>query len=254
MICIISSAKSLNLNEVNLNNLSSTEYDYFAKDFLYIKNLLSNFSVEEVQKILKLSTNLALLNYNRFQNFDKSSKYKALFLYYGDVYRNLNPFHLKVEELNFLQNHLRIISALYGMVRPLDKILPYRLEMNTKLSQYNLNLNEFWSNKITNQINSELNSHKEKYLLNLASKEYSSVISNKLLAYPMINIEFRQKFGSQTKNIGLHAKKARGIMLNYIAKKKIDKLESLKNFSELGYLFDNLLSNEYNMYFVKIIR
>ncbi|MBF8246594.1 MAG: YaaA family protein [Rickettsia sp.] len=253
MIFIISSAKTLNLN-LESDTAKYSSYSYFLEKFHYIRKYLSILNLEEIKNSMNLSYKLAELNFNRFQNFHKASEFPAMFLYQGDVYKNLNPSSLNDSEIDFLQQRLRIISALYGMVKPLDKILQYRLEMSTKFNDKNfVKLDQYWSSKVTSQINLELGSHKEKYLINLASQEYSKVIDTKLLKYPMVNIEFRQKIGDKVKNIGLYAKKARGLMLRYFAKEKVDKLEKIKNFSTLGFLFDPESSNGYNFYFVKNI-
>lgn len=198
---------------------------------------------------MDISEKLAHLNKERFQNLEKQDGKAAIFAYAGDVFNNIQSENLS-EDAVFLQSHLLIISGLYGALKPLDAIKPYRLGMTTKLNEIN-DLSKFWQDEITNYINQTLEHHKHKYLLNLASQEYSSVINQDKLKYPIINIYFKENRNGKLATIGINAKKARGNMVNVIANNLIDSPELLKEFSYLDYTYSSKDSSNNDLVFVK---
>ncbi|WP_253308509.1 MULTISPECIES: YaaA family protein [unclassified Rickettsia] len=247
MLSIISPAKTLNFKAISFQE---STVPVFLSTTNYLLGIVKNYSQEQLTEIMNISSNLAQLNRQRFQNFEKQELKQAIFAYDGDVYNNIKVEELKYKQLNFLQSHLLIISGLYGVLRPLDVIRPYRLEMATKLPDIK-NLADFWQEKITSYINQTLEQHKNKYLLNLASIEYSSAIAISHLQYPMINVFFKENKNGKLQTIGINAKKARGNMVNFIATNSIDNPCELKNFSYLNYKFSVADSSENNLVFIK---
>ncbi|KAJ6644844.1 hypothetical protein Bhyg_00039 [Pseudolycoriella hygida] len=185
---------------------------------------------------MAVSDKLAELNYYRFQEFEQHTTKPAIFAYDGDVYNNIGRQNFTTQQFSFLQNHLLIISGLYGLLKPLDLIGAYRLEMSVKLPSIE-KLANFWQEIITNYINQTLTSHQNKYLINLASNEYVNAIDLAKLKYPMIHIYFKENKNNRLQVIGINAKKARGSMVNFIVQNFIDSPEILKDFSELDYAY-----------------
>jgi cytoplasmic iron level regulating protein YaaA (DUF328/UPF0246 family) len=181
---------------------------------------------------------------------DKASQ--AIFMFNGHVYQNLNAETLSESDLEFAQEHLRILSGLYGILRPLDLIQAYRLEMGTKLTnQRGENLYEFWNTKINEHINKELQKHKNKTLVNLASQEYFKAIQPESINEKIITPVFKEKKGKQYKTIAIYAKKARGEMTRFIIEDKIEDPEALKTFEKDGYVFNEYLSSDTEWVFTR---
>lgn len=248
MLTIISSAKTLNFEPlVHKHELTTPLFSQLTNQLLAI---LKNYSEKQLSNAMNISEKLVVVNKERFQSFENQNSKAAIFAYAGDVFSNINVEELSKEAIKFLQSHLLIISGLYGSLKPLDAIKPYRLEMATKLNEIN-NLNEFWQDEITNDINKSLEHHKNKYLLNLASQEYSSVINLNKLKYPMVNVYFKENRNGKLSTIGINTKKARGNMIKIIAQNLIDTPALLKNFSYLGYNFDSNYSTGNELVFVK---
>ena len=213
-------------------------------------------SVADIAQLMKISDKLAKLNYQRFQEFlipftAKNSK-PALFVFDGDVYGEMDVKNYTKQELDFAQRHLRILSGLYGALRPLDLMQAYRLEMGTVLKNAcGKNLYEFWQEKITDYLNGELAKSEDKTLLNLASEEYFSAVDTKKIKGRIINIIFKEQKDNNYKIIGIFAKKARGLMANFIIKNKIEVAEELKQFKVGGYKFHSKFSDENNWCFCR---
>lgn len=224
--------------------------NFLLETFELIK-ILKDKSTKDIKNLMSISQNLAELNFRRFQNFthdfDETNSKAALFAFTGDVYSGFQLETFDHYDLDYANDHLRIISGLYGLLRPLDFIKPYRLEMKTILANSKgKDLYCFWKEKLTR----EVQSIKPDFILNLASKEYSDAIDFKNLKIPIINFTFLKKSkAGEMKNIAIYAKKARGMMANYVIKNQIDKLEKLKSFNENGYTFDPKLSTEENLVF-----
>jgi len=250
VISIISPAKSMNFDpgESNIFFNELEEFDETKKLLSELKTL----SKVKLKKIMKISDKLAELNFLRYQKFESLPAKQAILAYDGDVYSNIDKKTFSNEVLRFSQDHVRIVSGFYGLIRPLDKIRAYRLEMSIKLAKNAPNgLDRLWQEKITRKLNNDLKTHENKYLINLASNEYASAIDRKLLEVPMINIHFREFRDGVIKNIALNSKRARGMVVDYIVRNNIDVPEEIKNFNNSCYEFNLKLSNESNYFFVK---
>lgn len=192
---------------------------------------------------MNISEKIAKLNYDRYQNFEfnKSNKlYSAIYSFAGEVYNGLDAKTLSNEELEFTNNNVRILSGLYGILRPFDQIHPYRLEMGTKLkNNKGNNLYDFWQDIITEKINEE----KTDFIINLASNEYFNVINSKKISKNIITPLFYENKGGEYKTVMIYAKKARGMMTRYIVKNKITNWNNIKHFNSEDYIFNEELSN-----------
>ncbi|MPQ43593.1 peroxide stress protein YaaA [Clostridium tarantellae] len=252
MIVILSPAKTMDLSKNNLKINTTTPL--FLEEADIIMNKLKKLEVHELASLMKINEKLATLNFIRNQDWKKfygENEKASLFCFNGEVFKGLNAKEFSDEDLKFCNDHLRILSALYGMLRPLDGIKPYRLEMGTKISINNKkNLYDFWSEKLTSKIIDEVKKDNEKILINLASEEYYKVLDIKH-DIRQVNIMFKERKGYNYKIITIYAKKARGLMVNYIVKNRIDNLETLKNFNEEGYVFNEILSDWNNLIFTR---
>ncbi len=252
MLFIISPAKSLDFNISNYPK--KTSIPIFLNKSNELIKILKQFSLEEIAELMNISQKLAILNHERYQNFqtpfNSENSYPALFIFNGDVYNSIKEEEYNVDQLNFAQNNLRILSGLYGILRPLDLMPPYRLEMGTKLqNNQGNNLYKFWSDIVTNNFNKELESRNSKIIVNLASNEYSKAIDPKILKGKLLNITFMNKKNDIYKNIGIFAKRARGMMSNFIIENQIDDINDLKSFKDAGYIFQSDKSDDYNWFF-----
>jgi cytoplasmic iron level regulating protein YaaA (DUF328/UPF0246 family) len=191
---------------------------------------------------MKISPKLGELNHQRFMNwalpFDSENAKAAVLAFRGDVYTGMNADSFNSADFNFAQKHLRILSGLYGLLRPLDLIQPYRLEMGTKFAnQHGSNLYQFWGEDITDAINQQLTAAKSKVLINLASNEYFSAIKAKALNADIITPVFKDTKNGKQKIISFYAKKARGLMAAYVIKNRLKDVDELKRFDSEGYRF-----------------
>jgi cytoplasmic iron level regulating protein YaaA (DUF328/UPF0246 family) len=240
MKIIISPAKSLDFKtELPIKNFSIPN---FLSESKKINELLKKKSPSELKSLMSISEKLAELNWNRNNTFKTPFNIEnarpSIFTFNGDVYSGLDAFSLSMDQLNQAQKSLRILSGLYGLLKPLDLIQPYRLEMGTKLNvEGSLNLYGFWRNKITNKLNDELNENE--FFVNLASNEYSSAIDRKLLKTTMISPLFKDMKNGKLKIISFYAKKARGMMVRYILDNEIINLEDLRGFDYGGYSYSS---------------
>jgi uncharacterized protein len=249
---LISPAKSLNFNNDAPTNIAS-EAQFLNLSEKIIKDI-KKLKISELEQLMSISNNLATLNYQRYQDwklpFDENKTKQAVFAFDGEVYNGLNANTIQDNQINYLQNNLRILSGLYGILKPLDKILPYRLEMGTKIAiQKHKNLYEFWKKTVTQSLNSELN--KEEIIINLASKEYFDVIDKKLIKNKIITPEFKDYKNDKLSTISFFAKKARGLMVRYAIDNQIDNYQELKNFNIEKYQYDENLSTETNWIFTR---
>ena len=255
MLSLISPAKKL-LTNLKPFSGSVTE-PVFLKEAETLIKLMQTKSLAEIAGLMDLSSELTQLNFDRYQNFYFQNapldvSYPALLLFQGDVYQGLQAKTWSQEHIDFSTSHLAILSGLYGLLRPLDSIQAYRLEMGVKLrNPQGNNLYDFWSERITHNLNKELALHKNPILINLASTEYFKVIQQKILRHPIVTINFYEQKNNEVKMIGIYAKKARGLMARYIVQQRIDDLEQLKNFNEQGYRFNELSSSEVHLDFVR---
>jgi len=236
---LISPAKSLNM-QANYPILNTTN-PRLIDDSQQLINQLQLFNPENIKQLMKLSDKLSELNYQRFQNWLPQGTTRhcpALFAFQGDVYQGLAADTLTQEDIDFTQKHCRILSGLYGLLRPLDLMQAYRLEMGTPLKNTRgANLYAFWGNKISELINQDMPKNEALELVNLASNEYFKSIKPKLVTQNIITPVFRDYKNGHYKIISFYAKKARGMMVNYAIKHRITKAEKLKNFTIAGYRF-----------------
>ena len=239
MKIIISPAKSLDFDsELNSQNVSVPK---FLEKTLAINSILKQKSPSDLMKLQSISEKLSDLNWKRNLKFSRNhnddNSRPAIFAFNGDVYEGLDVKTLDVKKIDFLQNNLRIISGLYGVLKPLDLIQPYRLEMGTKISiNGSSNLYEYWSNDITKFLSDELLS--SEFLLNLASNEYFSAIDKSKINSEIISPIFKDFKNGKLKIISFYAKKARGMMVRYVADHLIDNYDNLLSFNYGGYIFN----------------
>jgi len=211
-------------------------------------------SATEIASLMTVSEKIANLNVERFRDwnaeFDFSNARQALFAFKGDVYTGLDAYHLKDQDIDFAQQHLRMLSGLYGLLRPLDLMMPYRLEMGTKLkNSRGNNLYEFWGSIITDQINQDLTEIDAKLLVNLASDEYYKSVNEKKIRAEIIKPVFLDQKNGKYKVISFYAKKARGLMARYLIENKLSQVEQLKAFDSEGYYFDAESSSDKELVF-----
>lgn len=243
---------SKKLDESSSKVLKHSEIS-FKKSTLELIDIMQNYSKKDLQKLMNLSDNLAETNFQRFHSFKsefslgQGSK-QALFLFKGDVYDKMDIENYSDSDIEFAQQHIRILSGLYGIIRPLDLIQPYRLEMGKKIvNSQGKNLYDFWQTKITKKINIE---NPNGVIVNLASNEYFKAINKKQLKANLVNINMKQLKDGKLKTIGIMAKRARGLMADYIIKNNLNNIEDLKNFSLEGYKFSAELSDKNNLTFI----
>ena len=234
----------------NYSNVSQHNPAY-EKDASELVEICKKLSLQDLGKLLHVNAKLAQLNYDRFQDFANASTKPAILAYSGDVFRQVDRNNLNNDDLSFAHEHVAIISGLYGVVKAMDFIAPYRLEMSTKLSANNCaNLYSYWNKKIATYFNNAVSQQNSaKFILNLASEEYSQAVDQKQLTFPLVSIHFRQMRNKKSQNIGVLTKKARGKMLNMIIKNRIDSIENLLNFSDDGYKYTPENSNKTNLVF-----
>jgi cytoplasmic iron level regulating protein YaaA (DUF328/UPF0246 family) len=209
---------------------------------------------KQLMELMDISEKLAELNWQRNQDwtlpFSLENARQAVFAFDGDVYTGLDVYSLPTEKLSVLQDKLRILSGLYGLLKPLDLMQAYRLEMGTSMAVgTKKNLYEFWKKTITDALNKELEN--EELFINLASNEYFSAVDVKKLKVPVITPEFKDYKDGKLKMISFFAKKARGLMVRYIIDNNVETLEELKNFNYEGYAFDANLSSENKLVFTR---
>lgn len=245
MIVVISPAKKLDFETPAPTKEFTNPQDLKKSEKLIAE--LRKCKPQEISKMMKLSEDLTSLNVKRYKEFKtpftlKNAK-QAMFAFKGDTYVGLDADTMAEKEIKYAQEHLRILSGLYGLVSPLDLVQPYRLEMGTKFSCDGAkNLYEFWREDITNQLNSLLK--KEKVLINCASNEYFKSVDTKKLDATIITPSFKEKKGNEYKMVGFFAKKARGMMSRYIIENRITNPEDLKNFDTDGYQYNPKLSSD----------
>ena len=237
MKIIISPAKKISDKKLPLKNVSKLQFSNEAK---YLVKELKNYKINDIKKLMGLSNNLAQLNYERYKRWDLNSDQvnAAIYMFQGDVYQGLKAETFTTNEIDFAQENLRIISGLYGLLKPLDLVFPYRLEMSTKMKTKNgNNLYDFWGNKLSKALISDMKS--EEVLINLASNEYSRVLKLNDFPKPVITPIFKDYKNGKLKVISFFAKQARGEMCNFIIKNKITNTKNLKTFSNLDYKFSD---------------
>ena len=253
MIILLSPAKTLDFTPVKHPAPSQPRLLEHSEKLV---GVLKKKKVSDLKKLMKVSDNIATLNVERFQSFStpfttKNAK-PAILAFKGDVYTGLEADSFNNSQLKFSQKHVRILSGLYGLLKPLDLMQPYRLEMGTKLKTGKLkNLYEFWDNQITDLLNQDFKKSKSTIFLNLASQEYMKSVQKDRLEGPLVNVHFKEDRNGKLKVIAFNAKKARGAMANLIVKNNITKVDGLYGLTVNGYVYDESLSDQENLCFVK---
>ncbi|MDO6462428.1 peroxide stress protein YaaA [Granulosicoccaceae sp. 1_MG-2023] len=240
MLVVISPAKTLDY-ETPLPTTKYTEPAMLA-DSQKLITVMRDYSAAQLRELMGVSEKIAELNVQRFKDwsvpFTPDNARPALFAFKGDVYEGLDAYSLKAAEIDYAQQHLRMLSGLYGLLRPLDLMQPYRLEMGTKLpNPGGRNLYEFWGSDITERLNGELAGQQEKVLINLASNEYFRSVKTRELNATVITPQFRDWKNGQYKMISFFAKKARGMMARFIIDQKPRTADELKAFDMAGYQY-----------------
>ena len=248
MLILVSPAKTLDYeSELNIDDFSVASH--LSDSEILIKELQKK-SPDDLSSLMGLSEKLSVLNFERNMNWTKPIKpngtsRQSIFAFKGDVYQGLDAPSLSKSEINYAQKNLCILSGLYGLLKPLDLMYPYRLEMGTKFkTDRGKNLYEFWGSKINTSINQISKENKSKAIVNLASVEYFSVLKNKEINLPVINPVFKDYKNGEYKIISFFAKKARGTMARFIIQNKIKKADELQNFNLDGYRFSKKESKE----------
>lgn len=254
MIIVVSPAKTLDFKEKN-SNLPMSEPRFLEKSQEII-NEIKNYSSYELEKLMKISTKLATLNEERFGKWTPSldTAKQALLAFKGDVYMGMDVGSFSDSNLFYANDHLRILSGLYGVLRPFDGIKEYRLEMGTKLKvNDSKDLYGFWKNELVECLVNDLKNHKNKTIINLASYEYFKSVEN-IENNPNVNIitpVFKELRGDEYKIIAFNAKKARGMMSRYIIQNEIEDIEELKKFNVDNYVFNPEMSTEKELVFTR---
>ncbi|MDA0219807.1 MAG: peroxide stress protein YaaA [Proteobacteria bacterium] len=247
MLAVVSPAKALDFSPAP-EELPATQPALFDQTLMLAKTT-RRLSKPKVAALMDLSDKLAELNVARFRAFageqDRENAKQAVLAFAGDTYRGLDAASLSQEDLAWAQDHLRLLSGLYGVLRPLDLIQPYRLEMGTRLAtRRGETLYDFWGDRVTQALNESLKGHEDATLVNLASIEYFGVVRPKKLAGTVITPIFREERDGVEKIISFSAKKARGMMARYILTRRLDRPEGMKDFAEEGYRFRPKASSE----------
>jgi len=247
MIILLSPAKSLDFDSPP--PIGRSENLLFSEEADYLAGKLKKFSAKKLRSMMDISEKLAQLNAERYAHwslpFSEGESKQAAFAFTGDVYQGLEAQTMNEADLLFAQEHLRILSGLYGILRPLDGMLPYRLEMGTDwaITPKKNSLYKFWKAKLTKRLKQDIAETKSSFLLNLASAEYSKAVDLKKLGIPVISPEFKEDRGDRFQMISFFAKKARGLMARYALENRITDPEMLKGFDLEGYHFNDGLSN-----------
>jgi cytoplasmic iron level regulating protein YaaA (DUF328/UPF0246 family) len=242
MLMVISPAKTLDYESPLATTKNSQPR--FLDQSQQLINQLQKLAPHDISNLMSVSDKIGTLNYDRFQTFqqpfDSSNARAAVLAFKGDVYTGMQAETFSAAEFTFAQKHLRILSGLYGLLRPLDLMQAYRLEMGTKFAnQGGKDLYQFWDNKITDLLNQDIKDSGNKVLVNLASNEYFKSVQLKQLDADMVTPVFKDYKNGKYKIISFYAKKARGMMAAYIINNKINKAEDIKGFNNEGYRFNS---------------
>lgn len=252
MKLVISPAKSLDY-ETKLPTTKTTEACFLA-EAERLNGLLKKKSAKELSRLMHISDNLGQLNFERNQEwelpFTQENARQAIYAFSGDVYRGLDVYNIDIKKLDKVEDTVRILSGLYGVLKPLDLIQPYRLEMGTKMPVgKNKNLYEFWQKKVTQALNQELED--DEVFLNLASNEYFKAIDTKALKVPVTNVAFKEFKDGKYKIVAIYAKLARGLMTRYIIDTDAKTIDDVKGFNYENYRYSQSLSSTHELVFTR---
>ena len=254
MLNLLSPAKKLNLDPVNIPlELTSPALTGRTKA---LARIAKQKSAADLKKLMGISDALAQLNADRYRAFHlngrSNSAKPALLTFDGDVYWGLEAKTLSPDDLAFAQDHIRILSGLYGVLRPLDTIQPYRLEMGTRLkTDKGNNLYDFWGSTLSKALNKEVGDHKDKTIVNLASNEYAKAGDRKTLAFPILNASFLDIKDGKARSLMFYAKRARGLMARWIVTNRIETADDLRGFNAEGYKLDASRSDDSKLVFTR---
>lgn len=254
MLTVLSPAKKLELEPVDYPGIASEPS--LTKHTAILARAAKQLSAADLQDLMKLSDNLAQLNFERFKSFrlngrSNSSK-PAMLTFNGNVYEGFDAGSLLAEDVEFAQNHIRILSGLYGVLKPMDKIQPYRLEMGRKLTtERGANLYQFWGSVLAETLMESMSDHTDKTIVNLASNEYFKAVDKKALSAPVIEAKFLNIKDGQARNLMFFGKRARGLMARWIAQNRIDAADDLRGFNIEGYKYSKSQSSAEQMIFTR---
>ena len=254
MLILLSPAKNMRF-DVDTNGMETTIPLYHDKALPLVKKL-SKFSKPKLMKLMSISEKLAVLNLDRYRQFSTDPTLgtlsPAIHAFNGEVYWGLESLTLSKNEMKFANKHLRMLSGMYGYLRPSDNIQPYRLEMGSKLPvARKKNLYAYWKEDVAKSINEDLLAMKSKVIINLASKEYFEVVAPEIVDAKILTIHFREYRNGVLKAIQFSLKRARGMLSRYIIQNKLTTTTGIKGFDTDGYYFESELSNDTDWYFVK---
>ncbi len=226
----------------------------FREDTTSLSKTARRQTRADLRRLMGISDDLAKLNAERFKAFDPESTdgVQAAFAFAGDVYEGLKARDLKPDALAFAQDHVRILSGFYGLLRPLDRIQPYRLEMGTRLkTRRGSSLYDFWGDRLSKELNVDAEGQADPTLVNLASQEYFGAVDAKALKLPVVTPQFREEKDGASRIISFFAKKARGAMTRFAIDERLERAEDLKAFDRDGYRFDKGASSETEWIFTR---
>ncbi len=255
MITILSPTKIQNFNKQNITEKFSLPL--FMNEAEQIVEIIRQLKPTELSKLLSINASLTQMNIDRYFNwhlpFTPENAKQAVLVYDGEAFRGLNAKEFTDKDFEYSQTHLRILSGLYGILRPLDLIQPYRIEVSTKLpNPSGKDLYAFWKDKVTKSIINDLkNSGKPEIILNLASSEYFKTLDLKSLNINVIDVEFLEYKNDAYRPIVIYTKKARGMMASYVIRNRIESTEDLKGFGDEGYWYNPQMSTENKFVFVR---
>ena len=254
MLTVLSPAKKLDLEPVDTPGVVSEPS--LTNHTATLARAAKKLSVSELQDLMKLSDNLAELNFERFKAFrlngrSNSSK-PAMLTFNGNVYEGLDAGSLSAKDIDFAQDHVRILSGLYGVLKPMDTIQPYRLEMGRKLTtERGTNLYQFWGSTIAETLMDAMADHADKTIVNLASNEYFKAVDKKALDAPIIEAKFLNIKNGEARNLMFFGKRARGLMARWIVDNRIDAADDLRGFNVEGYKYNKSQSTAEQMIFTR---
>lgn len=240
MLIVLSPAKRLDFSPAPIQVEPTSPR--FADDTASLAKTAKRLTKAELRRLMSISDDLAELNRKRFQAFDpapEAGEQPAVLTFAGDVYQGLDARSLDAASLQWAQDRIRILSGLYGLLRPLDRIQPYRLEMGVRLrTRRGGSLYDFWGDRISKQLNADAEGHADPTLVNLASQEYFGAVDARALKLALVNVQFREARDGESRIVSFFAKKARGSMARYAVDERIERAEDLKAFDRDGYRFD----------------
>lgn len=234
MIAVLSPAKTLDY-ETELPDLAVTE-PRFAREAAGLARSAARLPQKRLRELMHISAPLAKLNAKRFRDFGDAPERPAMFAFAGDVYTGLEAATLEAPGVDFAQDHLRLLSGLYGLLRPLDVIRPYRLEMGTRWAPRHKALTDWWGDRIAAALRDDLAAEGSNVVLNLASQEYWAAVDGRLGGVRIVSVDFRE--GPEQRFVSFHAKKARGLVARWMAEHRVEEIEAMKGFDSEGYRFD----------------